>query len=217
MSGTSISLLRQPSLLRIAGAWIGPRRPKLVLDGTISQAARSTTPSVHAPEIIPGRRPAQPVFERTGAPAIWLSSSDRCLFADCRRRPIHKPARGSRRLLLRLAAPLAGGTVLVGRASRRWTWSRLPDSAGAEVRRRWRRVGGCFCWLRRSFAAVCGSLLVVVLLFGLDRGRPRACNVDNRSVAAAVARRPHRPGGVDERDRATVTARSSRGADCPGG
>ena len=42
-------------------------------------------------------------------------------------RPIHKPARGRRRLLLRLAAPLASGTVLAGGASRRRTRPRVPD------------------------------------------------------------------------------------------
>jgi hypothetical protein len=44
-------------------------------------------------------------------------------------RPIHKRARGRRRLLLRLAAPLAGGSVFAGRANRRRTRQRLPDSA----------------------------------------------------------------------------------------
>jgi hypothetical protein len=45
-------------------------------------------------------------------------------------RPFHKPARGRRRLLLRLAAALAGGSVFAGRASRWRTRPRLPDSAG---------------------------------------------------------------------------------------
>jgi len=85
VSGTSISLLRQPSLLQIAGAWIGPRAAESDPGSERSRKRRGRRRRrVQALEIVPRRWPAQPVFERTGAPAIWLSSNDLCLFADCR-------------------------------------------------------------------------------------------------------------------------------------
>jgi len=68
----------------MAGAWIGRGRPSLVLvrndlgSGAVDDADAFTVSRSFQGG---GQRSR---FEGTGAPAIWLSSSDRCLFADCR-------------------------------------------------------------------------------------------------------------------------------------
>ena len=83
--------------------------------------------SKRAALIAPGEAPATPTTRqsRPGSSDSSFASPSASLAGEAQLsapiRPIHKPARGRRRLPLGLAAPLSGGSVLAGRASRRRT------------------------------------------------------------------------------------------------